>query len=134
MKEVVEITIKNEEALEAISVDVEVDEEAYDKYLNGIYGEIEVCGLLYMAASVQKEIDPIAYKVGKANFEGDLDEKWGCPLCDAEYEEEDEARWCCQEEELVRYQVQESGTGREESELFENEDDAISAMETLNVD
>ncbi len=51
--EAIRAAIENEE--------IETDFDAEDE-LNDMYGETEVCGMIYLAGSVLKEVDPIAYR------------------------------------------------------------------------
>ena len=41
----------------------------FDEYLNSVYGTYEVCGIVFYASQVLKELDPIAYDCEQANFD-----------------------------------------------------------------
>lgn len=48
-------------------------EERYDELLNEVYGEVQLGYMIFMPADIIKELDPIAYRVGLADFESELD-------------------------------------------------------------
>ncbi len=73
-------------------------EEDYDDFLDEISGDVVIGSLRYSASRVLKEIDPIAYNVGFSDFQ-EYEDVYVCPLCDTEHEDEDDAMYCCQEEE-----------------------------------
>ena len=80
----------------------EVSDEEYDEFLDDCYGPFEIGGIKFYASRVLAELDPIAYSCGKYDYEDGLGEEdcWECPICGKEFEEdeEDEAKYCCQEE------------------------------------
>ena len=39
-------------------------EDEYESYLNDVYGEVDVCGSAFLAGSVLREMDPIAFTCG----------------------------------------------------------------------
>ncbi len=46
-----------------------MDEKDYDEYLKEVYGDrTTICGLEYDTAYAFKEVDPIAYDVGYADW------------------------------------------------------------------
>ena len=85
-------------------------EEEYDQMLDEM-GDVVIGSLSYSASHVLKEVDPIAYRCGFADFQ-EYEEAYECPVCGREHEDEDEAYECCQ------YQCDKCG------EWFEDEDEA----------
>ena len=73
--EVIEEQIKAKQS-ELDNFEYEMTDEQYDELLDEIYGDVEVCGNTYNASYALKELDPIAYRVGKSDYESsyDLDE------------------------------------------------------------
>ena len=73
--EVIEEQIKAKQS-EIDNFEYEMTDEQYDELLDEIYGDVEVCGNTYNASYALKELDPIAYRVGKSDYESsyDLDE------------------------------------------------------------
>ena len=57
--------------------------ELYKDMLDEIYGEIKVCGMTYAASKVLKDVDPIAFSCGFADWEAE-------EFQDDEDEDEDE--------------------------------------------
>ena len=49
-------------------------EEQYDELLNEIYPEVTFGYLTFSPAEIIKTLDPIAYRVGLADFESELEE------------------------------------------------------------
>jgi len=50
-------------------------EEQYDDMLDDCWGEINICGMMWFASTVLKRVDPIAYRVGLADYESFLEEE-----------------------------------------------------------
>jgi len=73
-------------------------EEDYKDFLNDCYGEITIGGLTFDPARIIEELDPTAFNCGFSDFQ-EYDEGYICPICNDIYEDEDEAIYCCQEEE-----------------------------------
>ena len=73
--EVIEEQIKAKQS-EIDNFEYEMTDEQYGELLDEIYGDVEVCGNTYNASYALKELDPIAYRVGKSDYESsyDLDE------------------------------------------------------------
>lgn len=44
-------------------------EDAYDEMLDEVYGEIEICGYSYYASIALYRVDPVAYRVGRSDWE-----------------------------------------------------------------
>lgn len=45
------------------------DGDAYDDMLDEVYGDIEICGYSYCASIALYRVDPIAYRVGRSDWE-----------------------------------------------------------------
>ena len=83
--------MKNE-ILEPIEKEVGVYSEAeYDEMLDDTHGEF----MGYSASRILAEIDPIAYRCGFDDFQ-EYKTVYECPICGEEFDDEDEARECCQ--------------------------------------
>nr|DAY73700.1 MAG TPA: hypothetical protein [Caudoviricetes sp.] len=54
----------------------EMTDEEYDAILDECYEDIDVCGSLFSASYALKNLDPVAYRCGKSDYEGtkDLDD------------------------------------------------------------
>lgn len=48
-------------------------DDEYDKMLDEIYGDVEICGMTYSSSRALKELDSIAYNCGKGNYEAGYD-------------------------------------------------------------
>lgn len=44
-------------------------DEQYEEALNEMYGEVSICGMTFNAGHALKELDPIAFNCGKADYE-----------------------------------------------------------------
>ena len=73
-------------------------EEEYDNFLDEVYGDVDIAGYTYRTSQILKEVDSIAYRCGFLEYQDEID-IYICPVCEAEYENEDEALYCCQEKE-----------------------------------
>lgn len=51
----------------------EIDEGEFEEALDNMHGDVEVCGMTYPAGRALREIDPIAFKVGKSDYEASID-------------------------------------------------------------
>ena len=75
----------------------EMTEEEYEEQLNEIYGEVEICGMTFDSGRVLKELDPIAFNCGMSDVSSEYD-KWICGECEEEYDTEEEAEECCNDD------------------------------------
>jgi len=74
--------------------EVEKDEKEFEDMLNDTFGTVDVCGMTMDAGTVLRECDPIAFRCALS----DEPIIWACGECDEQYETEEEANECCQEE------------------------------------
>lgn len=74
--------------------EVEMDEKDYEEMLNDVYGEIKIGNLTFWAGEIVKELDPIAFRCGLSE-----DVKFKCGKCREIYEDEEDAKNCCEESE-----------------------------------
>lgn len=73
-------------------------EDQHEDQLRDIYGKVEICGMSFDAANTLRELDPIAFQCS-FNDSQEYETKYICPICESEYEEEEDALYCCQTEE-----------------------------------
>ena len=79
-------------------VERELTENEFEDALNDIYGDVEIAGLTYSTGRALRELDPIAFRCGLADYEDSLEtEEWECGECEEAYNNEDDAEECCQE-------------------------------------
>jgi len=57
----------SEEAAQAVFD--EADDDAYDEWLDEVTGDVQIGSLTYSASRVLSEIDPIAYRCGRSDWE-----------------------------------------------------------------
>lgn len=87
----------NTTVLEAVEITREIDNtDQLEEELLEIYGWINIGGLEFHPARIIQELDPIAWRCEFAANEEET--VWECPICGAEYSDDEEAKWCCQEE------------------------------------
>ena len=48
-------------------------DDEYDEMLDEIYGDVEICGMIYSSSRALKLLDPVAYRCAKNDFESDYD-------------------------------------------------------------
>ncbi len=48
---------------------MDYNESKFAEYLNEIYGEVEICGMPFMAGDVLFEVDPTAFRTGQHDWE-----------------------------------------------------------------
>ena len=51
---------------------VELTEEEFDEHLDSAWGDVKVCGIPYSTSRVLKEIDHVAYREAKLDYEDSL--------------------------------------------------------------
>jgi hypothetical protein len=71
-------------------------EDDYREMLNECYPEVDVCGYKFDPAYVLEKLDPIAFRCGFVDYQ-EYETKYLCPICQAEYDYDDEALDCCPE-------------------------------------
>ena len=89
------------EILEPQQLDYDIDNSEDKKMYDEMIDEVtECCSLCkqYGAARILEELDPTAYRCGFNDYIDDLPKRWQCPICDKVHDDEDSAKWCCQEE------------------------------------
>lgn len=102
------------------------DEEYFEEYLNYSYPDYQICGTYYTASEILSKCDYTAYNRILSDYvdnereawadgireleDGDtgyicgyeiecVEEVYTCPVCGAEYDTEEEAEECCNEDE-----------------------------------
>lgn len=82
--------------IEPTSKEVEkYTESDYDDMLNECYPDYNIGGCNYRASDILKNVDPIAYQCGFNDYQ-EYETVYICPCCDLEYDDENEAKYCCQ--------------------------------------
>ena len=74
--------------------EIEKDEKEFEEYLNDCYPSVNICGIEMDQGTILKKCDPIAFRCA-LSYEPI---KYGCSECDSEYDDEDEANDCCNNE------------------------------------
>lgn len=82
--------------------EIEMTDDEYEEFLNDIFKPISICGIIFSAVRILREMGPIAFHCGKSDEESDRGYTYTCGICGTEYEnDEDSAADCCKEEGLV---------------------------------
>ena len=129
--EVIETEVENTDAVEAVEIEVEQYE---DSELETMYkemldenGTVTIAGSEFDVSYAIQELDPTNYNCGLSDFESNTQEyntMYKCPICGSEeFEDEDEAKFHCQEEYLTKFDV--------DGEIFDTEEEADNYLETL---
>lgn len=85
-----------------VEIDPDDYEEQYDETLNELYGDVQIAGCDFSTSYALKELDPTAYRCGLIDYVDSLDlEKFECPVCGEQYDDEDDALYCCQDEDEI---------------------------------
>lgn len=82
------------EELKPIEIEPDVTEVQYEEYLSEIYGDVDICGMPFDSGRALKELDPTAFRCGLVDYESGLESKWKCPICELEYDTEEDAAEC----------------------------------------
>lgn len=88
--------------MKAYQKETELSESEYEDVLNDLYGPVTICDMNYAQGTALKELDPVAFRCGKSDYESVLDSDnpvWICDECDTEFDNEEEAEECCDAEE-----------------------------------
>lgn len=64
---------EKEKEIQCFDVAEYISEESYDEYLDDCYGEIDICGMTYMASDALKSVDPIAYRCGFYDYANSIE-------------------------------------------------------------
>lgn len=75
----------------------EIPEKNFEEMLNETYGDVCICGLHYASGTVLRDIDYVAFRCAKNDYEDGLGSVWACEECGTQYCNEDEAEDCCVE-------------------------------------
>jgi len=127
--EIEEIEEENEEALEAIEREVEVyeEDELENMYVELLDEEsVTVCGQEFNPSRILEELDPKAYRGGLNDFIDITQEteiKYECPICGEGHDDEDDAKWCCQEGTITKFEV--------DGEIYDTEEEAQAQVDFL---
>jgi len=79
----------------------ELSNAEYREVLDEIYGDVEICGMMFSSGSALQELDETAFESGKSEHESALDSEsliWVCGACGEEHEGkrgEESAEECC---------------------------------------
>lgn len=80
-KEIEELKIKKEflkteiemKQKEIENFEIDLNDDEFIDILDGIYGDVTICGYSYSAGRTLLEIDPIAFRCGKNDYENGMD-------------------------------------------------------------
>lgn len=64
----IESEIKDKQS-EIDSFEYSCTDAEYDEWLDEVYGDVEVCGMTYTSSQALKDLDSIAYRCGKGDYE-----------------------------------------------------------------
>lgn len=85
--------------MKAQPVQKELTEREFIEVLDDIYGDVKICGMDYSSGQALLELDPIAFRCAKIDYEDGLDpDTWECDKCGSEFDDEDDAEHCCMTE------------------------------------
>lgn len=88
----------SKELLKPIEKEIELyDEDSYRQWLDECYGTFKIGCCEFDASRILEELDPIAFNVGLSDIQ-EYKTVYECPVCGTEHEEEEDALYCCQEE------------------------------------
>jgi len=113
--------VENKNIEEVEEPDLEMTDEEFDEVLDELYEPYEMGFLTFYASDILKEMDPIAYRETKNNYEPSKLE-YHCPICSMEYSTEEDAKWCCQDETVTIYKIVDKNDNIVET--FETKEDA----------
>jgi len=65
------------------------------QYIDELYPEVKIGNLSFSASRIIEELDPIAFNC----ISSEMEDRWICNECGVEYDSEEEAEECCEEEE-----------------------------------
>ena len=87
--------------MKAYEKPLELTDDEYKDVLNDIYPDVTICGMEYSQGDILAEIDPVAFRCGKNDYEVRNDSGvWVCGTCESEYDSEGEAEECCKVDRL----------------------------------
>lgn len=85
--------------MKAKEIEFEMTDEAYRDMLDELYGDVEICGMKFSSGYALQQLDEVAFRCGKSDYESEQPSKWECSECAETFDEEDEADECCKKEE-----------------------------------
>lgn len=75
---------------------IEPTEEEYRDLLNECYPEVQIGQLFFLPSRIIEELDPIAFRCGYNDYCSEST-RYKCGKCNTEYDIENKAEECCQE-------------------------------------
>lgn len=81
--------------MKAILKEKEISDSDYRDILDEVYGDVEICGMTFSSGRALEELDPTAFRCGKADHEDTIEDVWECSECGAEFAWESDAEECC---------------------------------------
>lgn len=54
---------------DVVNGEIEISNSEYEEILNDLYGDVEVCGYTFGSGSLLVDADPVAFRVGKNDYE-----------------------------------------------------------------
>ena len=82
---------------DAKEIEQEVSEDEFDDFIDECEEVITIFGMKFNPSRILKELDPIAYRCSKSDYESTLDTQYECPICGQVHDFEDDALDCCVE-------------------------------------
>lgn len=82
--------VKTFRGFDVTNGEVELSNEEYNDYIDEIYEPVKVAGMKFNVSRILEEIDPVAWRCGKSDYESELDSE----LQDAiDSEDDSEIEW-----------------------------------------
>lgn len=70
--------------------EVELSNEEYNDYIDEIYEPVEVAGMTFNVSRILEELDPVAWRCGKGDYESELDSELQAAI---DNEDDSEIEW-----------------------------------------
>jgi len=115
---------------DAIEIEADCDEDEYRNSINESTGPIYIGDIEFEPAEVLYEMDPVAYRVGLADYCSELEPLYECPECGDVHDNENDAVYCCQEDTIKMYRIVDDD-GEIIADGFSDYGEALEEMETM---
>lgn len=92
---------KGDLKMNPIRVEPDTSYKAFNEYLNDYYGIVKVCDLYYDTSEILQVVEKKQYEELYDKWkEVEIEDysKWECDVCGSEFDEQEDAEECCQDE------------------------------------
>ncbi len=81
--------------MKAKEIEFEMSDDEYRDMLTELYGTVSICGMTFDAGYALEQLDEVAFRCGKSDYESEQPSSWECGECGESFDDEEDAEECC---------------------------------------